>query len=178
MTRYVAFLHGIMAGGRSLILVEDLRAVFFSMGFGNASTYKATTNLIFDSNEPDPSAIEQRIRRELSAFAGSEIGVFVRTMDQIVEISKFNPFRTTSLGGAEAYVAFLSSEPTEKPQLPVESPKKDVRIFELAGKEAYYMAKKAKGKAEFPNQFVEESLKTKATSRTWEIVKGIADLPK
>ncbi len=161
-----------------MILVEDLRAVFFSMGLGNASNYKATTNIIFDSSEPDAAAIEQKIRRELSSFAGSEIGVFVRTMEQMVEISKFNPFRTTSLGGAEPFVAFLSAEPAERPQLPVESPKKDVRIFELSGREAYYLAKKVKGKAEFPNQFVEEALKVKATSRSWEIVKGIADLPK
>ena len=170
--------HGVMVGGHSVILVEDLRQVFFSMGFGNAATYKATTNVIFDSNELDAPAIEQKIRRELSAFAGSEIGVFVRTMDQMVEISKFNPFRTTSLGGAEPFVAFLSAEPPENPQLPVASPKKDVMIFQLNGREAYCLVKRVKGKSGFPNEFVEASLKVKATMRNWETVKGIADLPK
>src|SRR5512143_1521859 len=177
MTRYVAFLHGLMVGGHSVILVEDLRQVFFSIGFGNAVTYKATTHVIFDSNEPDASAIEQKIRRELSAFAGSEIGVFVRTMDQMVEISKFNPFRTTSRGGAEPLVAFLAAAPAEAPTLPVESPKKDVVIFLLNGGEAYCLVRKVKGKSGFPNEFLESSLKVKATMRNWETVKGIADLP-
>ncbi len=177
MTRYVAFLRT-DAGGHNPILVEDLRQIFFSIGFGNISTFKATSNIIFDSSDPDASAIEQKIRRELSAFAGKEVGVFVRTMDQMVGISKLNPFRTTSLGGLAPYVAFLSSAPAAPPGAPIESPKGDVRVFLISGTEAYCLVRKVKGKSGFPNEFVEGSLGVRAVMRDWETVRGIADLPK
>ncbi len=177
MTRYVAFLRT-DPGGRNPIVIEDLRQIFFSIGFGNIGTFKATSNIIFDSSESDAAAIEQKIRRELGAFAGREVDAFVRTMDQMVAMSKANPFRTVSFGGLSPYVAFLSSAPSAPPAVPVESPRKDVRIFLISGTEAYCLLKKVKGKAGFPNEFVESSLGVQAVLRDWDTVRGIADLPK
>jgi uncharacterized protein (DUF1697 family) len=66
--RYVALLRGINVGGKTLIKMADLRACFESLGFDGVSTYIASGNVLFETDEDRAAelawtidaAIEQR----------------------------------------------------------------------------------------------------------------------
>jgi uncharacterized protein (DUF1697 family) len=66
--RYVALLRGINVGGRTLVKMADLKTCFENLGFDRVSTYIASGNVLFDSDEEDAAklattiegAIEQR----------------------------------------------------------------------------------------------------------------------
>jgi uncharacterized protein (DUF1697 family) len=66
--RYVALLRGINVGGRTLVRMADLKTCFEDLGFAGVSTYIASGNVLFESDEDDAAglattieaAIEQR----------------------------------------------------------------------------------------------------------------------
>src|SRR4051812_14903488 len=66
--RYVALLRGINVGGRTLVKMADLVTCFEQLGFAAVSTYIASGNVLFETDESDPAelattieaAIEQR----------------------------------------------------------------------------------------------------------------------
>ena len=60
-TRYLAFLRGMNVGGHR-VSMEDLRAIFVELKFGNVETFIASGNVIFDtSGTAVADAHEQKI---------------------------------------------------------------------------------------------------------------------
>ena len=60
MNRYVAFLRG-MNLGRRRVKNPELCAAFEDIGFTNVSAFLASGNVIFDAEDPDPSAVSRSI---------------------------------------------------------------------------------------------------------------------
>jgi uncharacterized protein (DUF1697 family) len=66
--RYIALLRGINVGGRTPVKMAELKACFEALGFDNVSTYIASGNVLFESDEHNAAkltttiegAIEQR----------------------------------------------------------------------------------------------------------------------
>ena len=50
-TRYIALLRGINVGGKNIIKMTELRDCLEKAGFSNVSTYIASGNVLFDSND-------------------------------------------------------------------------------------------------------------------------------
>jgi uncharacterized protein (DUF1697 family) len=61
----VALLRGINVGGRTLIKMTELRSSIEKLGFDNVSTYIASGNVLFESNERDAAKVEAKIERAI-----------------------------------------------------------------------------------------------------------------
>ena len=62
--RYVALLRGINVGGKTLIKMDRLRACVEALGFERVSTYIASGNLLFESDDvPEDTQIEAAIEQ-------------------------------------------------------------------------------------------------------------------
>ena len=86
--QYVAFLRGINLGNRN-IKMQELGAAFSSLGFSGVQTILATGNVVFESGyNPDP----QIISRALWERFGFEVGVILRSVDQLEALVDANPF--------------------------------------------------------------------------------------
>jgi uncharacterized protein (DUF1697 family) len=59
--RYVALLRGINVGGKTLIKMADLKECVESLGFDDVSTYIASGNVLFASEERDTAKLERKI---------------------------------------------------------------------------------------------------------------------
>ena len=108
MTRFVAFLRGINVGG-NVIKKEKLYDIFVSLGFANVSTCKQSGNVIFDTNAVDSKAIREKIQQKINQLIGKNIPVFLRTINQLEEIVKTNPFKNVvNVEGTSFLVTFMS----------------------------------------------------------------------
>src|SRR5437588_9213870 len=59
--QYVALLRAINVGGRSLIKMADLRALFESLGLASVATYIQTGNVLFRAEETDRARLARTI---------------------------------------------------------------------------------------------------------------------
>ena len=90
MTAFVALLRGINLGNRQLRMA-DLRRIAEELGLGSPSTFIASGNLLFTSDQGEP-ALKAALERRLAEHMGAAVGVMVRTAKQMAEVVKANPF--------------------------------------------------------------------------------------
>ena len=66
MKRYIAFLRAINVGGHN-VKMDELKAIFETIGFGNVETFIASGNVIFDADLLDEDELELKIESELTS---------------------------------------------------------------------------------------------------------------
>ncbi len=89
MTRYAAFLRGVNLGKRTVKSAE-LKAAFEQMGFTNVKTLLASGNVLFDG--PSQMGLQARIEAGLEERFGFSVGTVLRTMDELREMVRSDPF--------------------------------------------------------------------------------------
>lgn len=170
MSRYVAFLRGINVGGNKVIKMEDLRAVFDDVGCLNVSTVLASGNVIFEAAEDDPATMTALAEEGLSNAFGTEIGVILRTFEQIRSIVEADPLAEfMDRADARFLVSFLGQPPHSKLQLPYESPYGDFRIQTVTEGEVYSIGLPG-GRTTDAMKLIEKEYGPKVTTRSWGTV--------
>src|SRR5690349_8361090 len=105
---HAAFLRGINVGGNKFISMERLKEALESMGLKGVTTLLASGNVVF-ATAKSASQLTAAIEKELKDTFGYEIGVMVRTADELRALAKADPFRgITVTPDIRLYVTFLS----------------------------------------------------------------------
>jgi uncharacterized protein (DUF1697 family) len=78
--RYVALLRGINVGGRTLVKMADLKTCLENLGFEGVSTYIASGNVLFETDEDDAAGLATTI--EAAIEQRFELPVKVVVLDQ------------------------------------------------------------------------------------------------
>ena len=112
MERHVAFLRGMNLGGRR-IKNEELRREFEVLGFAEVACFRASGNVIFDSEEGDEDALTRRIESGLGEALGYEVPVFLRSAAELGKIATSDPFDAALVAASKGklQVAFLPAAP-------------------------------------------------------------------
>lgn len=119
---YVALLRGINVGGHNMKMT-DLKAAFDSLGFANVRTVLASGNVVLEAPEADTGALTQRIEEKLRLTFGYEVGVLIRTFEELQVLSDTDPFKGIEISPqTRLYVTFLSEKPQRALPVPYESP--------------------------------------------------------
>lgn len=93
MTTYVAFLRGINVGGNKMVKMEALRKAFESAGFDDVKTLLNSGNVLFETATTNTEALAQRIGEALKKTFGFEIGVIIRSVEEVRRLAHTDPFR-------------------------------------------------------------------------------------
>ena len=91
MTGYIALLRAVNVGGTGRLPMTVLAQMCEAAGFETVKTYIASGNVVFQSGASEDrvrSALEDRLR----AYAGTRVGVIVRTAAEIADTLGGNPF--------------------------------------------------------------------------------------
>jgi uncharacterized protein (DUF1697 family) len=171
MTRYVAFLRGINVGGHKIVKKEALQEAFTSLGFKEVLTFKQSGNVIFQTDAKDPEAIRGVIEQKLSQLTGGGIAVFLRTVPQLEEIVKDNPFPNVAEEGT-SFLVTLMRDKQPNSTVPIKIPNSTAEIIQIKDFEAYSITR-GHGDGAKPNPYVEAKFKTQATTRNLNTIKEI-----
>ena len=178
MVRYVAFLRGINVGGHKVIKMSDLARLFESLGFQNVKTYIASGNVLFDTAEANPDAVITEIENGLHTALGYEVRVILRTIPEIEDLVRMDPFKDVALGEhVRLYVTFLAEEPRSTLKLPYKSSAGEFQILQRKGRDIFSavslsgMSRSVDGMT-----FVEKEFGSVSTTRNWNTVRKIAAL--
>jgi uncharacterized protein (DUF1697 family) len=169
MSRYVAFLRGINVGGNKVIRMEDLRAAFDEVGCLDVRTVLASGNVLFDAAEDDPAEMTRLLEEGLADAFKADIGVILRTADQIRRLVDANPFADAEDGGLKLHVSFMAEEPQSHLNLPYDSPYGDFRILEPIGLDLPVIAQ-ANARFSHAMKLIDKEFGPKVTTRNWNTV--------
>ena len=176
MPEYIALLRAVNVGTKNRITMEELRGIFASKGYAHATTYLQSGNVRFSAKRGTRASVRREIEEALSRRFKYETAAILRTPAELVRVVRAAPFGDRNWKGAAPYITFLERATRDVP--PKKTPNGDLEVVHVEPAEVYSVARKVKGRSGNPNAFVEKHLKTRATTRNWNVVRALAEPPK
>ncbi len=176
--KYVAFLRGINVGGKNKIKMETLRDVFSSLDFSNVKTYINSGNVIFETAKSDDRTLAAKIETAIEKEFDLKIKVIVRTLAEIEEIVKNNPFDGQFENDKDLHVFFLDEKmPAEKCELLLSNNSENEK-FAVQDREIFCLLRVGVLESLMGKDYIGKKLKVTATARNWRTVNKILELAK
>ena len=175
MTKYVVFLRGINVGGHKPVKMEELKKAFESMGFQNVKTILASGNVLFETTETGTDNLLKRIEEKLEKEYWHEIGVLIRTIEEIQNLADADPFKNIKVTPlTRFYVTFLSEKSENALKIPYESIEKDMKIVQVSASEvcSFITLSPNRGTSDLMS-VLEKEYGRKVTTRNWNTVTKI-----
>jgi uncharacterized protein (DUF1697 family) len=140
MERYVAFLRGMNLGNRR-IKNEELRAEFEALGFAEVACFRASGNVIFESEEGKESKLAQRIEAGLGEALGYEVPVFLRNAAELREIVVMEPFDPAAVAASKGklQIALLVVAPKSAARKRALALASDEDLLAIDGRHLYWL---------------------------------------
>lgn len=173
MSKYIAFLRAVNVGGKNLIKMEILRDVFAKLGFENVKTYINSGNVIFETVKSDDKLLADRIEQAIETAFSLKIKVMVRTMAEIEEIIKNNPFKGQFANDKELHIIFLSEELSAEKKNLLLSKNNDFEMFAVRNREMLCLLRISVLDSLLGKKYIDNKLKTPATARNWRTINKI-----
>ncbi|MCP5382311.1 MAG: DUF1697 domain-containing protein [Kordiimonadaceae bacterium] len=158
--------------------MSDLKALYENIGAENVTTYIQSGNIIFNHTLKDPDQIKNLIEQAIETQYSFFVHVDVRKVDEFCTILKDMPFKNfdPDLEGSKILITFLENNPeaTLKEKLLdyVNEPEKLI----FGNRVIYLHCPNGYGKTKLSNVFIENKLKTKATTRNLKSVIKLIEL--
>ncbi len=180
MNRYVSLLRGINVSGQKNVKMEDLRSLYESLGLKNVVTYVQSGNVMFESPNTKKTTLKEKIEKNIEARYHFYVPVEIRTDREVENILHNCPFGHIDIDkeGTTFLVTFLSSIPAAKLVLGIQSFLQPPEKLAVHGREVYLHCPNGYGKSKLTNNFLEQKLKVKATTRNWKTVSKLYELTK
>ncbi len=175
MERYVAFLRGMNLGNRRL-KNEELRAEFEALGFAEVATFRASGNVIFDSDAGESeAALTTKVEAGLGEGLGYEVPVFLRSAAEVLAIVAREPFAATLLAASKGklQVSMLARKPAAPDRKAALSLATDEDLLAIEGRELYWLPSGGISESELDTKSIDRAL-GKGTMRTMGTVEQIA----
>ena len=178
MKTYISLLRGINVSGQKKILMKDLKILYESLKLNNVTTYLQSGNVLFESKEPDHKKISASIEKKIKEDYSYDVSVLVLNPQSLFKTINNNPFLNKhGEPAAKLYVTFLYEFPSDnriQNLLSMVMPGKDE--FSIGDKEIYIVCPDGYGRSKLSNNFFENKLKVRATTRNWKTVNALYDL--
>lgn len=174
MQHYIVFLRGINVSGKNILKMDALKKALHENNFPNALTYIQSGNIVIPNSNLSADALKKSIEKLLLDLFSIETITFIYTSDRIKKTIDLYPFSMEDT--KKNYFVFLENEPQD--QLISELSKNDYNedTFSTQGSCIYVHCKNGYGKTKLHNNFFENKLKIKATTRNWNTMQKMLNL--
>jgi len=172
METYISMLRGINVGPNNRIAMAALKALFEKLKYEDVRTYIQSGNVIFKTTE-DLTHLElaSQIERAIKGKFKLQIPVVLRTLKEMKKVVSRNPFlREKGIELDKLHVSFLSENPKRNMVENLSGIEYPPDRFIISGQQAYLHCPKTYSDTQFSNQFFEQRLKLKVTTRNWKTV--------
>lgn len=174
---YISILRGINVSGKNLMKMDVLRSMYENLKFKNVRTYVQSGNVVFSSVEENPEQLETLITEAIEKEFGYKVPVLVLNEPTFSTIIANNPFIKDKLKDPSfLHVTFLANQPLKNNIDSIREKKHPDEAIEITDNAVYLYCPKGYGKTNLHNNFLENKLKVKATTRNWKTVNEIQKL--
>lgn len=170
MRTFVSMIRGINVGGKNMMSMEKLRALYASLGFENPRTYVQSGNVVFGSTTKN-SELVSVINKKIKQVMNIDLPVFVRSRAEISKIVANAPY--SQKDWPKIHVTFLSEEPKDFSNEAIDKFVGNGDKYKLIGSEIYLLLPNGYGRTKLTNNLFEKKLHLTATTRNWNTVNAL-----
>ncbi len=179
MPTYIAMLRGINVSGHKIIKMEQLRASFAALGFGNVKTYIQSGNVLFEAKSDSMAGVAKKIEEKIVLDYGFSVPVFLTTPKRMEETIKRNPFlKSPDIDQSKLHVTFLSGDAPKTASEQLQPLAVKPEQFHIIGREIYLYCPNGYGNTKLSNTAIEKKLSVGATTRNWKTVNTLLAMAK
>ncbi len=161
MPVFLSILRGINVSGQKKILMADLKKLYHELKFKNVTTYIQSGNVVFETGSD--KNLSKKIEQKILEHYSFEVPVIIRTTAELEKTVANTPFERPE----GTYVTFLESVPNQEYVEKIKPYNTKIDTFHVIEKEIYLYCDKGYGNTKLSNNFFENKLKVKATTRNW-----------
>jgi uncharacterized protein (DUF1697 family) len=173
---YIALLRGINVGGKNSLPMKELAAMFEKAGCSQVATYIQSGNVVFQANAKLAQQIPDLISKAILKSFKISIPVIVRKAEDLVQISKGNPFFKKGGTIDTVHVAFLAHTPALEAVKSLDPNRCTIDGFHVQGSEIYLHFPKGLAKTKLTNQYFDSKLSTVSTVRNWKTLLKLIEM--
>ncbi len=171
--RYVAFLRGINLGNRR-VKMDQLNAIFASLGFSDVASLIASGNVVFTSpaSSPSEAALTRTVEEGLAQALGYSVPTMLRTLPAIQQMIATDPFKDVEVTKqTRRYVTLLATPTASTLALPYTSPDGFYRVLARTDREVFSVLTVTEGARTVDAMAMLEREYGKAvTTRNWNTI--------
>jgi uncharacterized protein (DUF1697 family) len=173
---YVALLRGINLGGKNLLPMKDLAAIFVQAGCTNVRTYIQSGNVIFSSPASLLKGLPDTISERIATRFGYRIPIILRTSEQLARAIRDNPFLQAGESEKTLYVLFLADPPNAPAVGKLDPDRSPPDAFRVLNQEIYLHLPNGVAHSKLTNAYFDAKLSTTCTARNWATVRKIFEM--
>jgi uncharacterized protein (DUF1697 family) len=167
----VSLLRGVNLGGHHKIKMEELRALYATLGLRNVQSYVQSGNLVFRTDERNLSPLAKRIEQAIEKKYGFHADVILRTTADLRDVIARNPFaKRREIEPSKLLVTFLTQLPPKELCAQILAVKPDLEEIHLDGRELYVYFPGGLGRSKLFSTLFGKVLKKEGTGRNWNTV--------
>lgn len=167
LKRHVALLRGINVGGKHVLPMKDLAAMFVSAGCADVATYIQSGNVVFSASAAVASKVPQSVEAAILKRFRFPAPVQTRSADELRAIVAKNPLFEDGLDPATLAVVFLAQKPSAKQVAALDPDRSPGDTFVVRGREVYLLCPNGFARSKLTNAWLDTTLATISTSRNW-----------
>jgi uncharacterized protein (DUF1697 family) len=173
---YIALLRGINVGGKNILPMKDLVAIFTLAGCSDVRHYIQSGNVIFGAGAALATRIPAILAEGIEARFGFGVPVVVRSAREVADVVRGNPYLESGADVDTLHVAFLSTPPSKKAVGELDAARSPPDSFVARGREIYLCCPNGMGRTKLTNAYFDAKLATTSTMRNWRTVLKLLEM--
>ena len=178
--KQLALLRGINVGGRHLIAMPALTALFTDLGCTGVSSYIQSGNVLFTPPAERPGAegkaLAGRIAQALEERFGFPVPVVLRSQGELAQAIAGNPFATAAIDPKLLHVVFLAEPLGARLLALLHGRVDDDERLAACGRELYLHLPDGVGRSKLAMACMAPGQPATNTMRNWQTVLKLAEL--
>jgi uncharacterized protein (DUF1697 family) len=154
-----------------------LRVLCEENGLADVATYVQSGNVVF-SSDAEPATLEKRLEKLIAERFGFDVGVIVRTRDELAEVVARNPLGDVAVEPKRYQVSFLASEPAPDLVEALGAAAAPSERLVAIGRELYAWHPEGVARSKLWGRLADAKLGIKATARNWTTVTTLLEMAK
>lgn len=156
--------------------MQELRASFESLGYGDVTTYIQTGNVLFTTGSKSEAKIAEAIEERLAEDFGDSPAVILRSVPELLRIGAASPYARAGANPARHHVTFLAATPAKKALAALDLPPSRRDELVVEGREVYVHTPDGYAETKYTGSFLERRLGMLSTTRNWNTVTKLCEL--
>lgn len=171
----VALLRGINLGRSRRVAMADLRELLEGLGYEDVRTHLQSGNAVLTTGDSSAS-VAAAIEAGMAERFGIEVGVVVRTTEQLAAIVAADPLGEVADDPARRMVVFLPASADRAALRALQEQDFGDERLELAGREVYAWCPGGVGRSPLMAALGKETAAPGGTARNWRTVTALAEM--
>jgi uncharacterized protein (DUF1697 family) len=173
---FVALLRGINVGGKNILPMRDLVAIFERAGCMEVRNYVQSGNVVFKAAAKLAARMPALAGTEIERRFGLRVPVVIRTGKEMRAIARGNPLLASGADPESLHVMFLADKPGKKESSSLDPNRSPPDSFILKGREIYLCCPNGVARTKLTNAYFDATLGTTSTGRNWRTVLKLVEM--